>query len=141
MTNNFFKNLGIGEIALIGEWLEDFKKQLNYAQAESIKVQNKKIVMSPYCNVTDTIDKILKCDYIPNTKFVCKFPKNTCKLQLYRDSSISIQNIKNIVDMLNEYFELENMSKICVHRVAPYTAPYTGVHIIEYVDGEWILTK
>jgi hypothetical protein len=136
MTNNFFKNLGIGQEKLIKDWVNDFKKQLNYSQASSLKVQNKKVVMSPFCNVADTIDKILKCDYIPNTKFVCKFPKNTCKIQLYRDSSISIQSIKNIVDMLNEYFELKSLSAIHIHKVN-----YTGVHIIEYVDGKWVLIK
>lgn len=140
MTNNFFKNLGIGQEKLIKDWVNDFKKQLNYIQAESIKVQNKKVVMSPFCNVAGTIDKILKYDYIPNTKFVCKFPKNTCKIQLYRDSSISIQSIKNIVDMLNEYFELKNMSTIHIHKIN-YNGLYNGLHIIEYVDGKWVLIK
>ena len=139
--SNFFTNLGIGKIALIEKWVNDFKTKLNYAQATSLKVQNKKVVISPYCNVADTINKILKCDDIPDIKFVCKFPKNSDKIQLYRDGSISIQSIKNIVDMLNEYFEIKNLSRICIHRVTPYTATFTGVHIIEYIDGEWTLIK
>lgn len=141
MTNNFFKNLGIGQEKLIKDWVNDFKKQLNYAQSESIKVQNKKVVLSPYCNVAGTIDKILQCDDVPNTKFVCKFSKNSGKIQLYRDSSISIQSINNIVDMLNEYFELKNLSTIHIYKVNLHNVNHNGLHIIEYVDGEWILTK
>ena len=70
--SNFFTNLGIGKIALIEKWVNDFKTKLNYAQATSLKVQNKKVVISPYCNVADTINKILSITYniIKTTAFL-----------------------------------------------------------------------